>query len=391
MLVAWALYLLIRLPMAMLSFIRSFLVVMVSIYGLAMIADKVRSWRDYGKPDGTSHLGECRLPEVSSQGGLLEITEKGVTRRSCVLYVRTGDWRPVQVPKHQFGNCAINGFGYAGRQSTEDIEVEKSFWVTKRVKELVCVVIIENKQWMKDRSSVWQVVGTSLSPKSETQGVDRAPVQAGFRLAKENGPYMLEPEGVVHWNRSVIPDDGFTEASLAQLLRRLYAESQNEVKRYHGSDIRTDIVIAAYLTEGEAKGFGVALATIKASERDQGPVVSFNKWRIESTPRGGEARLAFGDDQRNEEALGVAKVKHGLTEEKRRDVWSALELASRRAKAESGVERFKYTRPGYLAADQAQAREEKLSVKYQDEVRRKYRLTKEQAMEIINEGIQRQW
>lgn len=136
----------------MLQYLRGFFSFLIGLATIGFVISKVSSCVTYGKMDGTDHLGDCHLPKVEAEGGLLAVTEKGVTKTSCVLYVRNGSWHRISHPIMREWNCAINGYGHIGTVSNRDVVVEESFWKTTKTKEDVCAVVLSNNEWVPGRS-----------------------------------------------------------------------------------------------------------------------------------------------------------------------------------------------------------------------------------------------
>lgn len=136
----------------MLQFLRGFFSFLIGLVAIGFVISKVSSCVTDGKMDGTEHLGDCHLPNVEAEGRLLAVTEKGVTKTSCVLFVRNRGWHRISHPIMREWNCAINGYGHIGTVSNRDVVVEESFWKTTKTKEDVCAVVLSNNEWVPGRS-----------------------------------------------------------------------------------------------------------------------------------------------------------------------------------------------------------------------------------------------
>lgn len=179
---------------------------------------------------------------------------------------------------------------------------------------------------------------------------------------------------------NILVSGEISEPGLRALLNQLYSSTKaRRGFKYHDSP--TNIYIYAFTTKERAEsGMGQWIAMLQKSYDDIKPTISINERQITQ--------------------LGAKpEEKFGLSEAKRKQIWSEIVKAEDRATRE--VEQ-KYPlpdplKPGYsqsVARKQLENQAElqgTLNEKYKDELAKKYGLTRKQLEEIAVEGFTKDW
>lgn len=179
---------------------------------------------------------------------------------------------------------------------------------------------------------------------------------------------------------NILVSGEISELGLRALLNRLYSEIKTK-KGFKYHDSPTNIYIYAFTSRDRAEsGMGQWIAMLLKSYDDKKPSISINERQIT--------------------ALGVQpKVKFGLTEKERKQIWSELVETEDRATEES-EQKYPLPDPSKLGYSQSAATDQlkkqaelnsTLTERYKNELAKKYGLTREQLNEIAVEGFTKDW
>lgn len=171
-----------------------------------------------------------------------------------------------------------------------------------------------------------------------------------------------------------------SESGLRALLNQLYSSTKAR-KGFKYRDSPTNIYIYAFTTKERAEsGMGQWIAMLQKSYDDIKPTISINERQITQ--------------------LGAKpEEKFGLSEAKRKQIWSEIVKAEDRATREAG-QKYPLLDPLKSGYSQSVARkqlekqtelQETLNEKYKDELAKKYGLRRKQLDEIAIEGLTKDW
>jgi hypothetical protein len=193
-----------------------------------------------------------------------------------------------------------------------------------------------------------------------------------FTLLKDSS-YEDAGTAKVIWE-ILVPAD-VTKESLTNLLNDLYSQAQS--KKFQQHNQATVIDIKTYMSRQHAEsGMGQWVGWINKSGNQSQPSLSFDDRQINQLGKKTEEKL-------------------GLPEDKRKEIWQEAVRAEDRANGEAEQkypEPTAQNRAAYMAAFKKREKLAKeLIAKYQNELAKKYGLTRKQLEEIKDEGLQKSW